>query len=190
LLIAGSTWPPDETLIVEALRRSAADGLKVVFTPHDPSPKSVAQILALLPTDEFGNTLTYSSASPETATLASGLIIDNVGMLNTLYRYGTIAYIGGGFGKGIHNTLEPAAFGLPVIFGPKYEKFEEARQFVARGGAFVVRNPEEMAVTLEKLRHPEYYGKAVQAVRGYLEESKGATVRILSFLKQILPENP
>ena len=70
------------------------------------------------------------------------------------------------------------------------KNWKKPGRFVARGGAFVVRNPEEMAVTLEKLRHPEYYGKAVQAVRGYLEESKGATVRILSFLKQILPENP
>lgn len=61
-------------------------------------------------------------------------MIDNIGLLNTLYRYGTAAYIGGGFGKDIHNTLEPAAFGLPILFGPKYEKFEEARQFVARGG--------------------------------------------------------
>lgn len=190
LLIAGSTWPPDEALIAAALRRAPAGDMKVVLTPHDPSPKSVAHILSLLPQDEFGATMSYSGARPETATRASNLVIDNVGMLNTLYRYGKIAYIGGGFGKGIHNTLEPAAFGLPVLFGPKYEKFEEARQFVARGGAFVVRNPEEMAAILEKLRHPEFYGKAVQAVRGYLEESKGATARILSFLKQILPENP
>ena len=110
-------------------------------------------------------------------------------MLNTLYRYGKIAYIGGGFGKGIHNTLEPAAFGLPVIFGPKYQKFEEARQFVARGGAFVVHNPQELATVLARLKDPAFYEKASNAVRGYLLESRGATERILSFLKQILLKN-
>jgi len=190
LLIAGSTWPSDESLIAESLRQSVTDVIKVVFAPHDPSPKSVSQILALLPRDEFGTTLPYSQATVKTAREASCLIIDNVGMLNTLYRYGKIAYIGGGFGRGIHNTLEPAAFGLPVIFGPKYEKFEEARQFVARGGAFPVKNSEELAAVLQKLQDPAFYEKASQAVLGYLEESKGATERILSFLKQILNENP
>lgn len=189
LLIAGSSWPQDESLILEALRIAATDDMKVVFAPHAPSPKSVAQLLALLPRDEFGAALPYSQATAETAREASCLIIDNVGMLNTLYRYGKIAYIGGGFGKGIHNTLEPAAFGLPVIFGPKYQKFEEARQFVARGGAFVVHNPQELATVLARLKDPAFYEKASNAVRGYLLESRGATERILSFLKQILLKN-
>jgi 3-deoxy-D-manno-octulosonic-acid transferase len=106
--------------------------------------------------------------------------------LNTLYRYGTVAYIGGGFGKGIHNTLEPAAFGLPVIFGPRYEKFEEARQMVARGGAFSVGNSEEFEAVLTKLQDPVFYEKASQAVRGYLEESRGATAAILAYFEEIL----
>lgn len=190
LLIAGSTWPPDESLIADALRISAIDNMKVIFAPHDPSQKSVAGLLSVLPRDEFGSALPYSMAAPETARQASSLIIDNVGMLNTLYCYGKVAYIGGGFGKGIHNTLEPAAFGLPVIFGPKYHKFEEARQFVARGGAFVVHNSQELADTLARLQDPAFYEKASAAVRGYLEESRGATEQILSFLKQILLKNP
>jgi 3-deoxy-D-manno-octulosonic-acid transferase len=136
------------------------------------------------------NAVRYSHIPLSTRNDSRVLVIDNVGMLNTLYRYGTVAYIGGGFGKGIHNTLEPAAFGLPIIFGPKYEKFEEARQFVARGGAFSVQSSEELAAALEKLREPDFYEKASRAVRGYLEESKGATERILMFLKQILKENP
>ena len=110
------------------------------------------------------------------------LIIDNIGLLNTLYRYGHIAYIGGGLGKGIHNTLEPAAFGLPVIFGPKYERFEEARQFVARGGAFVVRNADELAAVLLQLQDPGFYKNASQAVRGYLEENRGATEQVIAYL--------
>ncbi|MBC7775577.1 MAG: hypothetical protein H7246_09070 [Phycisphaerae bacterium] len=111
------------------------------------------------------------------------MVIDNIGLLNTLYRYGTVAYIGGGFGKGIHNTLEPAAFGLPILFGPKYEKFEEARQFVARGGAFAVRNAEELSVILEKLQDPVFYESASNAVRAYLEENRGATGSVMEFLE-------
>ena len=115
----------------------------------------------------------------------SYLIIDNIGLLNTLYRYGTVAYIGGGFGKGIHNTLEPAAFGLPIIFGPKYEKFEEARQFVSRGGAFSIRNSEELATILFKLQDPGFYKNASDAVLAYLEENRGATGKVMAFLEDI-----
>ena len=115
----------------------------------------------------------------------SYLIIDNIGLLNTLYRYGTVAYIGGGFGKGIHNTLEPAAFGLPIIFGPKYEKFEEARQFVSRGGAFSIRNSEELATILFKLQDPGFYKNASDAVLAYLEENRGATGKVMAFLEEI-----
>ena len=115
----------------------------------------------------------------------SYLIIDNIGLLNTLYRYGTVAYIGGGFGKGIHNTLEPAAFGLPIIFGPKYEKFEEARQFVSRGGAFSIRNSEELATILFKLQDPGFYKNASDAVLAYLEENRGATGKVMAFIEEI-----
>jgi 3-deoxy-D-manno-octulosonic-acid transferase len=96
-----------------------------------------------------------------------------------------VAYIGGGFGKGIHNTLEPAAFGLPIIFGPKYEKFEEARQMVARGGAFSVKNSEEFEAVLKKLEDPVFYAKASRAVRGYLEESRGATAAVMAYLQKM-----
>ncbi|MBV6439923.1 MAG: 3-deoxy-D-manno-octulosonic acid transferase [Haliscomenobacteraceae bacterium CHB4] len=190
LLIAGSTWPQDESLIAEGLRLASLDDIKVVFAPHDPSQKSVSHILDLLPPDEFGATSLYSRATTKSAAEASNLIIDNVGLLNSIYRYGRVAYIGGGFGKGIHNTLEPAAFGLPVIFGPKYEKFEEARQFVARGGAFPVHNATELEKILKKLEEPAFYEKASQAVRRYLEENKGATEKILSFFMQNLRKNP
>lgn len=190
LLIAGSTWPQDESLLAEGLRLSLVDDVKVVFAPHDPSPKSVSHILTFLPYVEFGTTLLYSQAKPEIAAQASNLIIDNIGLLNTLYQYGTIAYIGGGFGKGIHNTLEPAAFGLPILFGPKYEKFEEARQFVARGGAFPVRNAEELAEILVRLQDPVFYKKASQAVRSYLEENRGATEKVMRYLSPNPSEFP
>ena len=111
-------------------------------------------------------------------------------MLSSAYKYAYIAAIGGGFGKGIHNTLEPAAFGLPILFGPKYEKFEEARQFVARGGAFPIRNGEELAEILTKLQDPVFYKKASQAVRSYLEENRGATEKVMRYLSPNPSEFP
>lgn len=180
LVIAGSTWPADEAILAEMMLHPTLSAFKWVFAPHDPSPAAVAQVLAVCP----DGAATYSRANAATLDQANTLVIDNVGLLNTLYRYGSIAYIGGGFGKGIHNTLEPAAFGLPVIFGPKYERFEEARQFVARGGAFAVHNAKELLAVLQQLQDPDFYQKASGAVLGYLEESRGATEDVVAYLKQ------
>ena len=184
LLIAGSTWSPDEAILTEVMRSDAFEEMKWVFAPHDPSPGSVERLLAACPSEKPGEVLTYSQANTADAGQAKVLIIDNVGLLNTLYRYGHIAYIGGGLGKGIHNTLEPAAFGLPVIFGPKYERFEEARQFVARGGAFVVRNADELSAVLLQLQDPGFYKNASRAVRKYLEENRGATEQVIAYLRK------
>lgn len=179
-LIAGSTWPEDEALLLPLLDDPAFAALHMIVAPHEPSEKHLAQLTAHL-TQPY---LRYSAcvngeAIPDSTRL---LLIDNVGLLNTLYAYGRVAYIGGGFGKGIHNTLEPAAFGLPILFGPKYEKFEEARQFVARGGAFPVRTAAELADALRKLQDPECYAKASRAVKAFLEENRGATDTVLKHL--------
>jgi len=175
-LIAGSTWPADEAILLPLLHNPAFAHLRWIIAPHEPSEKYLAQLLPRL-TRPWARHSTWGGVPTDV------LVIDSIGLLNTLYRYGRVAYIGGGFGKGIHNTLEPAAFGLPVIFGPKYEKFEEARQFVARGGAFPVYNTAELAAVLQKLEDPEFYQKASAAVTGYLEESRGATERIMAFLE-------
>lgn len=184
LLIAGSTWPADEAILTAVMRQPALSGLQWVFAPHDPSPAAVERLLAACPSENSGDVLTYTQANTADVGPDKVLIINNVGLLNTLYRYGRIAYIGGGLGKGIHNTLEPAAFGLPVIFGPKYERFEEARQFVARGGAFVVRNAEELSAVLLQLQDTNFYETASRAVRGYLEENRGATEQVVAYLRK------
>ncbi|MDO8368886.1 MAG: glycosyltransferase N-terminal domain-containing protein [Saprospiraceae bacterium] len=189
VLVVGSSWEPDEAVIfgalIEAVTQSHRLNIpKLIIAPHEPSEANVERICR-----QAGNAVRYSrwfkvipSGSSEVS--PSCLVIDNIGLLNTLYRYGTVAYIGGGFGKDIHNTLEPAAFGLPIIFGPKYEKFEEARQFVARGGAFPVRNAEELAAILGKLQDPVFYRNASDAVRAYLEENRGARGKVMTFLEK------
>ncbi len=187
VLVVGSSWEADEAVILQALQLSEnLNDTRLIIAPHEPSEKNVERIC-----QQFAGAVRYSEVSRQSSIVNrhSTLVIDNVGLLNTLYRYGTVAYIGGGFGKGIHNTLEPAAWGLPVIFGPKYEKFEEARQFVARGGAFAVRSEAELAEVLRRLQDPVFYQKASDAVREYLEESKGATEQVVAFLKKIAPEN-
>lgn len=177
VFIAGSAWEADEAVFLPVLQQAAFQHYKIIIAPHEPSEKHLTQLIARLERPHIRYSA-CSAAVPE----AGILLIDNVGLLNTLYRYGSVAFIGGGFGKGIHNTLEPAAFGLPVLFGPRYEKFEEARQMVARGGAFAVRDAAELKNVLEKLQDSTIYGKASAATRAYLAESRGATERVLLYL--------
>ena len=112
------------------------------------------------------------------------MIIDNIGMLSSIYQYGKIAYIGGGFGAGIHNTLEPIAFSLPVIFGPKYQKFEEARQLVISGGGLSINNSEEFEDAMTKWSQPKAYNQASAKAQEYIQKNSGATEKIYAFLKE------
>lgn len=187
VLVAGSTWKPDEDLLINVLQHKAFSHYKIIMAPHDPSRASaVARAAAPL-----GSVLLYSEANARTEQGKKGiqaarvLLIDNVGMLNTLYRYGTLAYIGGGFGKGIHNTLEPAAWGLPVLFGPKHEWFEEARQMLRRGGAFALRQKDDLLHILQSLENEAFEQNAVQAIKNYLQESQGATERVMAYLGNV-----
>ena len=107
-------------------------------------------------------------------------------MLSSIYKYGNIAYIGGGFGAGIHNTLEPIAFGLPVIFGPKYQKFEEARFLVKKGGGFSVKNADELKSVIQQLLSPDLYQKASYTAKSYIEENKGASQMIVQKIKGLI----
>lgn len=112
---------------------------------------------------------------------ASILIIDGIGYLSHLYQYATIAYIGGGFGAGIHNILEAAAFGKPVIFGPKYHKFREAVELTGAGGAFPIRNAQQLNHrTIELLEDKNRYPSSSLACLTYIQQEKGATDKILS----------
>ncbi|MGI9161038.1 MAG: 3-deoxy-D-manno-octulosonic acid transferase [Saprospiraceae bacterium] len=184
-LVAGSTWPPDEKILIPLLTNPAFADWRLILAPHTPSENYVQSLeKRLFDADPHLAVLRYSQASPERAADARVLIIDNIGLLNGLYRYGYAAYIGGGFGRGIHNTLEPAAFGLPVLFGPHFAKFEEARQMADSGGAFPCASAENIQEALKKLELPEYKKKAAEAVRQYLQQNKGATEMILSFTRR------
>ena len=185
VLVCGSTWPADEHIIFKVMEGEDLKNWKIVLAPHDVRPERLTWLEKNAP---FA-TLRFSQAlngDGEQWRQARCLLIDNVGMLAWLYRFGRAAYIGGGFGKGIHNTLEPMAHGVPVFFGPRYKKFTEAVFLVKNGGGSVIRHPEDLAGALQKLAGEAAYKKAVLAARTYLRQNGGATEQILVFLRKMV----
>lgn len=183
VLMAGSTWGPDEALLAGLWEnQELCAGWKMIIAPHEIGAIHLEQI-----EQKFGaQCIRYSQFKAEDHANCTVMIIDNIGMLSALYRYATIAYIGGGFGTGIHNTLEPMAFGLPVIFGPKYQKFEEAVVNVKTGGVFVVQEPEDLKQIFSQLTRSTFRAKASNAVQQYLQENQGATQKIMARLKMTI----
>lgn len=173
VLIAGSSWREDEK-IISVLQPG---DFKLIIAPHEIDEKHIDNI-----ENQFAgfSTLRYSKATESNVSSAQVLIIDNIGMLSSLYRYAEIAFIGGGFGKGIHNILEAATFGLPVIFGPNYEKFTEAKELIRLGGAFSVTDQEEFTKTILLLKDPQVLQTASHISKHYVGSRVGATDRILS----------
>ena len=185
VLMAGSTWGPDETLLAGLWEnQELCAGWKLIIAPHEIGASHLGQI-----EQKFGaQCIRYSKFQPEEHTNRTVLIIDNIGMLSALYRYAGIAYIGGGFGAGIHNTLEPMAFGLPVVFGPKYQKFEEAVVNVQTGGAFVVQELHELKQVFTQLKNSTIRAQASAAVQQYLQENQGASSKIMATLKKTIQD--
>lgn len=175
LLVAGSTWPDDEKMLKESLS-SMPENWKIIIAPHEIDQPHIEHIKEL-----FGEDCTLYS-KPEDINQKKVLIIDNIGMLSSLYSYGSVAYVGGGFQKGgIHNALEPAVFGLPVFFGPFYQKFVEAKELVDKGYAFPVQNATEFNKSLRELLSRDM--DALQAnIRAYMQAHTGATTNIMAHL--------
>ncbi|MGB0984321.1 MAG: 3-deoxy-D-manno-octulosonic acid transferase [Saprospiraceae bacterium] len=176
ILIAGSTWQPDEVILADFCKKNTPLSFKIIIAPHEIDEAHIESILKIMPSNL--NIVRYSKAKNHNVAVADILIIDNIGMLSALYRYGKWAYIGGAFGSGLHNTLEPIAFGLPVIFGEKYQKFEEAQWLVENGGGFTINNLEGFENTIEQLQQEGSYKKASQKASKYIEENRGATKKI------------
>jgi len=177
-LICGSTWPPDEAILAPFINKNLPKNWKVIIAPHDIKTKHIEQIMArfTVPTN------TYTNLEIGRKNNAKVLIINNIGMLSSIYQYGKIAYIGGGFGSGIHNTLEPIAFGLPVIFGTKFQKFTEAKELVKTGGGFSISNQNEFEKVFEKLLEKKEFEKASSQAKNYISNNQGATEKIYQFL--------
>lgn len=183
VLVAGSTWPEDEKLLAQLIKKYP--DWKFIIAPHEISEEKISDLEALFD----GNTIRYSVLDTRVAIHKSQyaiLIIDNIGMLSSLYQYGCIAYIGGGFGSGIHNTLEAAAFGLPVLFGPNYYKFQEAKDMIDLGAAFSIKNISELETIFDKIADKDYLCSEPVArhscgriIKAYVKNHTGATARII-----------
>lgn len=174
ILIGGSTWTPDEDILIPWIHQQTDFRWKFIIAPHDISEAHLEEIEKKIKV----NMIRFSKANAINITAAKVLLIDNIGMLSSLYHYGKIAFIGGGFGTGIHNTLEPIAFGLPVIFGKKYQKFEEAKYLVQEGGGFAISNYSEFEKVMKKMDDLTFYNNTSTKAKNYILENHGATEKI------------
>ncbi|MDR0371770.1 MAG: 3-deoxy-D-manno-octulosonic acid transferase [Prevotellaceae bacterium] len=176
MIVAGSVWPQDEKLLVQYADEHP--DVKMVIVPHEIHRSHLDGLSALLK----NNFITYSTATPEQACLSGRLVVDAVGFLSSIYQYADVAYIGGGFGVGIHNTLEAAVYGIPVVFGRNFQKFREARELIEIGGAFSITDYESLKTCFDLLLTDA--GKAGTIAGEYVKNNAGATGKIIKELTQ------
>ncbi|SDW25571.1 3-deoxy-D-manno-octulosonic-acid transferase [Lutibacter oricola] len=182
ILVAGSSWKEDEDLLVEYINNNSKEGEKFIIAPHNIKPTEI---------EELKNSITkkvVSFSEKETKNLNNYqvFIIDTVGILTKIYSYAHVAYVGGGYTKsGVHNVLEPACYGVPVLIGPNYQKFNEAIELVDNGGCFVVDSSEKLSLHLKKFYNDNEERKNVgQKSLNYVASKTGATLKILNYLKK------
>ncbi len=179
-VIFGSSWKADEELFFDFINKQS-EGIKFIIAPHEIDESNIERILSniKIPAQR------YSQIKGDYKHDADVLIIDNIGMLSSVYQYGSIACIGGGFGSGIHNILEAATFGLPVIFGPNYHKFKEAIDLINLKGAFEINNKADAELALKRLlENKELLENTSTICKNYVENAKGATQIIMSYIKK------
>lgn len=173
-IIAGSTWPKDEAMLLRYFNETNIP-IKLLIVPHEITQKHINQILKR----SKGKAILYTNATSKNIKDFDILILDTMGMLSKVYRYADIAYIGGGLGKGIHNTLEAAVYGIPVVFGHNYHKFSEAKDLISKGAGFSVKQYNTLENTLTKLTINQIIRtEAGNAAKQLILDSKGAINRI------------
>ena len=208
IFIGGSTWEPDESLILGLIKENIPD-LKFIIAPHEVHETRIHELYEKLraqgtghraqgtghraqgtghraqntnsPVHQFTSSpvLLYSELTPENSAAARILIIDSIGMLAHLYQYSTFAWIGGGFGVGIHNILEAAVFGNPVMFGPNFQKFTEARELIHLGGAYCLQDENELTrIISDLIASTNEYNRVSSICKSFVENGQGATRRI------------
>ena len=184
-IIVGSAWEDDFEVILPVINDHEID-LKFIVAPHEIKPAIIKKLIQQIDEDA----ILYSNClSGEVEGLKNSriLIIDTVGILAQIYQYGTYAYIGGAFGDGLHNILEPAVFGLPIFFGDKYyNKFREANGLLELGGAFTVSQSEDLKNKLLYFsENPERKEKTSSIVKKYIHDNAGATEKVVKFLEKV-----
>lgn len=178
LFVAGSTWGPDEEILQTLINDNPQ--IKFVVAPHEMENSRIERIIA----QTKGGAVRYTLCNEESDfSKIQVLILDTIGILSSVYGYATWSYIGGGFGVGIHNTLEAATFGLPIAFGPNYQKFKEARDMVALGAATKVESAEDLSAWFAPLRDDKSaLQRAGSAAKSYTQRNQGATSLIMKIV--------
>ena len=179
LLVAGSTWQPDEKLLAELFSKIHS-GYKLVIAPHLVEKNHIEQIKKI-----FHSFSIACFSEKETKDISNDevLIIDTIGLLSKIYKYADISYIGGAFKTGLHNILEAAVFEKPIFFGPHFQKFNEAIELVEQGAAFPIKNATEMAQKVVYFKeNPAFYEETCRICKNYVAQNLGATEKILSEL--------
>jgi len=182
LLVLGSSWQPDEELVIKYFNETQPV-FKLIIAPHEVSKENINRIVRNI--SQKKSVVKYSEANENNLENADVLIIDSIGLLSSLYKYGDIAYIGGGFGKGIHNILEAATFGLPVIFGPNYQSFKEAKELISLGGAISITNHKQLVTILDQfLSDIEIIKNKGSIASQYVSNNRGATEKIMEYISK------
>jgi len=176
VFISGSSWPPDEEIFIKYFNEHT--DWKLIIAPHVVSEGHLQQIISLI---KGKKVLRYTQADEKSAAEADVLIIDCYGLLSSIYHYGQVAYIGGGFGVGIHNVLEAAVWNVPVIFGPNNKRFDEAQGLLANGGGYEISSYSDFNSIMDKFRtDSDFLHTSGETAGKYVRELSGATTKILS----------
>lgn len=179
VFVAGSSWPPDENIFIPFFNEHK--DWRLLIAPHVIAEEHLKLILSLI---KGKKVVRYTQTTPEEAAEADVLIIDCFGLLSSMYNYGDVAYIGGGFGVGIHNTLEAAVWNMPVIFGPNNKKFQEAQGLLKSGGGFEINTYEDFSGLMSSLMNDETFLKQAGDKAGaFVAHLAGATDKVLTSVK-------
>lgn len=202
VVIAGSTWNTDEEILAFYVKNNP---VKIVIAPHEIKKVHIQKLQQSFPdcllyselkelfahTEVQTNSIWHSINEQQEKDLqkklanARTLIIDSLGLLSKIYYYATVTYVGGGFKSGIHNTLEAVVYGKPVLFGPKYQKFKEAKDLIKKGAAFSISNAGQLKIEMDHLLNdPSELSKAGDAAKDYVEKNIGATQKIIQFIQE------
>ncbi|MBK6824568.1 MAG: hypothetical protein IPG87_16890 [Saprospiraceae bacterium] len=180
ILVIGSSWTQDLEILKKAIQSSAFENWKIIIAPHKVDDPHINECKTF-----FGSGINlYSGGIQSLSEVSRVLVIDFIGLLATLYRKATLAYVGGGFGKGIHNILEPIAFGVPVCFGPQHKKFREAQIFMDQKFGFEIRKAEDLIKIALKCKEAGWQDERKVDIQQFLQNQKGSTERIMSYLEQ------
>ncbi len=182
LLIAGSTWPKDEELLLHLITSGTLQDYKYIIAPHNIEEPRIAKLQQQLGT----KAVRFSELKESNALTADVILVDSIGQLTAIYAYGTIAYVGGGFNSSVHNVLEPAVYGMPVLFGPNHTKSAEAKELITKGAAFCIRNPTDLTEVCNGLLDSDKLNSSATAAKQFVEQHTGGTQKIWNAVATLL----